>query len=65
MPPDVLANQIFHAVQTGQRVLIPGVGNRVFAWIGWSLPRLTEWMMRKVIFEKLAGVTNTQEVRCV
>lgn len=53
MPPEVLANQIFSGVQTGQRLLIPGLGNRLFAWFGWSFPRLTEWVMRQVIFEKL------------
>ena len=58
MPPEVLANQIFQAVQTRQRLLIPGLGNRFFAWLGWTFPRVTEWMMRKVIFEKLARGTS-------
>lgn len=64
MPPELLANQIFHAVQTRQRFLIPGLGNRLFAWLGWAFPRMTERVMRKVIFtqrarsEKLAGGTD-------
>lgn len=53
MPPEQLAALIFDAVQRRQRVLIPGAGNRLSAWIGRAAPRLTEWVMRKTILEKL------------
>lgn len=53
MPPEQLAEQIFRAVQARRRVLVPGFGNRFFAWLGHYFPRLAELAMRKIILEKL------------
>lgn len=41
------------AVERRQRVLIPGMGNRLFALAGLWAPGLAEWAMRKTLFEKL------------
>ncbi len=53
MPPEALADHIYRAVKARKRVLIPGVGNRVFAALGLWAPRLTEWVMRRAILDKL------------
>ncbi|MCZ6636302.1 MAG: SDR family NAD(P)-dependent oxidoreductase [bacterium] len=47
MAPEFLADRIFQAVKKRKRVLIPGFGNRVFAWMGFCFPRVTEALMRK------------------
>ncbi len=53
MPPEELARQILQAVQRRQRLLIPGVGNQLFAWAGWLLPSITEQLMRRMLLDKL------------
>lgn len=53
MLPEMLAGQIFRAVERRQRVLIPGAGNRLAALLGRWLPALTEAAMRKSILDKL------------
>jgi hypothetical protein len=53
MPPDVLAAAVVLAVQRRRRVLIPGLGNQLFAVVGRWLPPLGEWAMRKTLWEKL------------
>lgn len=54
MAPDVLAAAIYRATTQRRRTLIPGLGNRAFAFAGRWAPGLTEWVMRKTLFEKLA-----------
>jgi short-subunit dehydrogenase len=56
MPPEVLAAAVYRAMLRRQRVLIPGFGNRLFALAGLWAPGLTEWAMRKALFEKLVTV---------
>jgi hypothetical protein len=34
-------------------MLIPGIGNRLFALLGRYRPGTTEWTMRKAILDKL------------
>ena len=53
MAPEKLAAAIYHAVAQRRRVLIPGFSNGLFAMAGLWLPGLTEWAMRKSLFEKL------------
>ncbi|MFT5366327.1 MAG: short-subunit dehydrogenase [Candidatus Latescibacterota bacterium] len=53
MPPEKLAHLIYRAVQTRKRILIPGLGNQLFATLGLYFPRLTETLMRKMIYDKL------------
>ena len=53
MTPEALAAAIYRAMEKRQRMLIPGTGNRLTALLGIWLPALTEWMMRKTVFEKL------------
>lgn len=53
MPPEKLAHLIYRAVQARKRALIPGFGNQLFATLGFFFPRLTETLMRKMIYEKL------------
>lgn len=58
MPPERLAEAIYQAVQRRQRLLIPGMGNRLFAALGYALPGLSEWLMRKMILEKIENNIN-------
>ncbi|NOK59067.1 MAG: SDR family NAD(P)-dependent oxidoreductase [Chloroflexi bacterium AL-W] len=53
MPPERLADLIYQSVQQRRRVLIPGMGNRIFAIVGRLAPGLVEWVMRRTLFEKL------------
>jgi len=53
MPPEALAAAVVAAVQRRQSVLVPGVGNKVFAFIGRWFPALGEAAMRKTLWEKL------------
>lgn len=53
MAPEKLAVAIHRAVVQRRRVLIPGFSNRLFAMAGLWMPALTEWAMRKSLFEKL------------
>lgn len=53
MHPDALADKIYHAATTRRRTLIPTFNHRVFALAGKLLPRLTEWVMKKTILDKL------------
>ena len=36
-------------------ILVPGVGNQLFAVIGRWVPALAEWVMQKTLWEKLKG----------
>lgn len=53
MAPEKLAGAIYRATVRRQRVLIPGLGNQLFAGLGLWVPKLTEWAMQKTLFEKL------------
>lgn len=53
MPPETLAAAVVRAVQRRQSVLIPGLGNKVLAFMGRWLPALAEAAMRKTLWEKL------------
>lgn len=53
MSPATLATRVARAVDAGQRHLIPGFGNKVFAVLGRVAPWLTTFIMRKTVFEKL------------
>jgi short-subunit dehydrogenase len=55
MPPETLAQLIKHAVQRGQRHLIPGLGNQAFALAGQLRPSLTEQILRRGIYERLGN----------
>jgi short-subunit dehydrogenase len=49
MAPEALAEQIFQAVKRRRRALVPGLGNRVFAWMGFCVPKVAEAVMRRVM----------------
>lgn len=53
MPPEQLARQILAAVQHRRSTLIPGLGNRAFAWFGHWFPQQSEQIMRRIILDKL------------
>ncbi|MCB0192865.1 MAG: SDR family oxidoreductase [Anaerolineae bacterium] len=55
MPPEVLADKIYQAAIARQTIIIPTVRHRLFALAGLVFPRLTEWAMKKTIFDKLQG----------
>jgi short-subunit dehydrogenase len=53
MPPEQLARLIAAAVARREQQLIPGAANRLIARIGHIAPAITEYLMRKTIFERL------------
>ncbi len=53
MAPAQLAALIAGAVATRRRHLVPGLPNQVFALLGRSFPRLTEFAMRKTLYDQL------------
>ena len=53
MSPDLLATKVFSAIVRRKRTLIPGVANKVSAKIGRYLPKVSEYMMKKAIYERL------------
>ena len=57
MPPEQLAEGIFHAFQQRQTLYIPGPGNRLFALMGRLLPRLMDTMMFRLLYTPLRGRT--------
>ena len=58
MAPEVLADRIFRAVEKRKRVLIPGFGNRIFAWMGFCFPEVTEALMRKMMLGNAASANS-------
>jgi hypothetical protein len=54
MAPDVLAAAVVLAVQRRRRVLVPGLGNQLFAVVGRWLPPLAEWVMIEMLWKKLS-----------
>lgn len=53
MPPEVLAQQIVNAIEQRHRRLIPGAANYLMALAGQWLPRLTEQIMRRTLYDRL------------
>lgn len=53
MAPEHLANLIYTAQQKRRYRLIPGLRNKIFAFVGTVLPTVAEHTMRKRIFAKL------------
>lgn len=53
MAPESLAEAIYQAVRRRRSTLIPGLANRLAAVLGSFLPALSEFIMRKTIFEKI------------
>ena len=54
MAPEQVAEAVLHAVKCRRRVLIPGAKNRMFAFAGRYFPKVTEHVMRRSVFDKLA-----------
>lgn len=55
MPPEALAAHILRAVERGDRVLVPGIGNRLFAELGRWLPGLSEAVLKRTLLEKMTA----------
>lgn len=55
MDPARLAALIAEAARQRRRELVPGAGNKIFAALGRWLPGLTEYAMRKALFERIGG----------
>lgn len=53
MPPAELAARIVAAAASGQRVLIPGLSNRLFALAGRWAPGLVEAIMKRALLDRL------------
>ena len=53
MAPEHVASAILRAVEIRRRVLYPGLKTQVSAAAGRWFPRLTEYAMRKAVFERL------------
>lgn len=53
MPPAELAARIVAAAASGQRVLIPGLSNRLFALAGRWVPGLVEAIMKRTLLDRL------------
>lgn len=53
MDPVMLAAMIQETEETGGKRLLPGLGAKLAAFTGFCVPSLTEYMMRKSIFDKL------------
>lgn len=53
MASEKVAEAIFLAARRRRRVLVPGMGNKLFALIGRYLPRLAEWTMRRRFYMAL------------
>ena len=58
MPPSVLAEQVYQGVVKRKRTLIPGGGNKAFAFIGRLWPDLTGMMLKKTLFDKAIQTTD-------
>lgn len=53
MPPERLARQIVMALQQRRRQLIPTIAHRAAAFAGQWWPKLTEYLMRRTIYDRL------------
>jgi short-subunit dehydrogenase len=53
MLPAALADAIFSAQTRGVRMLIPGIGNRLFALTGTLLPGLVERAMKRALLDRV------------
>jgi hypothetical protein len=54
MAPELLAAAVARAVRRPRRVLVPGLGNQIFAAVGRWVPSLAEIVMTKTLWERLA-----------
>ncbi|MGL4612289.1 MAG: SDR family NAD(P)-dependent oxidoreductase [Trueperaceae bacterium] len=53
MSPEVLAQKVKHASEQRHHRYVPGVQNKLSAFLGKMLPRLTEQIMKRTIFNKV------------
>jgi NAD(P)-dependent dehydrogenase (short-subunit alcohol dehydrogenase family) len=53
MPPEAVAQAIAKALRRRRRILVPGLGPKLFAWAGRWLPGLTERAMKKALYDPL------------
>ena len=53
MAPEIVAKAIIDGALKGQRMIIPGGGNKFGALMGKILPKPMTWLMRKIIYDKL------------
>lgn len=53
MPPEQLAATIHLAIQQRRRHLVPGLANRVVAWLGRLWPQPIEAIMRRTLYDRL------------
>lgn len=53
MAPERVADSIYGAVVDGRLQLLPGMGAKIAAALGTWFPSVTEWAMRRTIFDKL------------
>jgi short-subunit dehydrogenase len=53
MPPEVLARKVKRACEQRRHRYVPGLPNKLFAIVGKLLPRLTERIMKRSIFDKV------------
>ncbi|MBV7333078.1 SDR family NAD(P)-dependent oxidoreductase [Chloroflexi bacterium TSY] len=56
MPPEELARHILQAMKNQRRILVPGIGNKLFSVVGRIAPFVTERVMRKTLLEKFDEV---------
>lgn len=54
MPPEQVAAAIVRAIQRRKRVLIPGGGAKVFAFVGRWFPGVTERALKKALYDPLS-----------
>jgi cyclic-di-GMP-binding biofilm dispersal mediator protein len=53
MAPEIAAATILRAAKAGRKTAIPGLPNKMAAWLGRAEPGLMTWAMRKIIYERL------------
>lgn len=61
MPPEKVAEAILQACSTKQRLLIPGISNKMFATLGHYLPNISEEVMRQQILLKLEAASQAAQ----
>ena len=54
MPPEVIARHVLAAVSSNKRIVIPGLGNRVFAALARIMPKVVETVMCMTILKKFS-----------
>ncbi|HMO58981.1 MAG TPA: SDR family NAD(P)-dependent oxidoreductase, partial [Roseiflexaceae bacterium] len=56
MPPDQLAELVAMAIERRAAILIPGGSNRLMAALGRLAPQVSEYLMRKMVLDKLQSM---------